>query len=199
MDALAARMARKDGPLAGLAVLAADEDLFDWQSLVWARGLALAAVRSCGWVDMEQGMALCRAFAKIEAVFLPRYYAADLLCDENIRLLPPMHRFGWYCGKAFWALDAGDSAAYVRLLRQGLESCAEAKPMAEFLLKQLEDSRRVQATPELIVLAEQVRTLLAQYPADDPAVEALKQSAAYQKVAHLIEGPELGVFGGLSQ
>ena len=71
--------------------------------------------------------------------------------------------------------------------------------MAEFLLKQLEDSRRVQATPELIVLAEQVRTLLAQYPADDPAVEALKQSAAYQKVAHLIEGPELGVFGGLSQ
>lgn len=199
MDALAARMARKDGPLAGLAVLAADEDLFDWQSLVWARGLALAAVRSCGWVDMEQGMALCRAFAKIEAVFLPRYYSADLLCDENIQLLPSLHRFGWYCGKAFWALDAGDSAAYVRLLRQGLESCAEAKPMAEFLLKQLEDSRRVQATPELIVLAEQVRTLLAQYPADDPAVEALKQSAAYQKVAHLIEGPELGVFGGLKQ
>ena len=53
--------------------------------------------------------------------------------------------------------------------------------------------------PELLALAEQVRTLLAAYPADDPAVEALKQSAAYQKVAHLIEGPELGVFGGLSQ
>ena len=48
-------------------------------------------------------------------------------------------------------------------------------------------------------IRDRVRTLLAQYPADDPAVEALKQSAAYQKVAHLIEGPELGVFGGLSQ
>lgn len=199
MDELAGRMGRKDGPLAGLAILAADNELEDWQSVAWSRAMALAAVRSCDWTDGQQGMALCRAFAKIEGAFLPGYYAADLLCDENIRLLPPMHRFGWYCGKAFWALDAGDSAAYVRLLRQGLESCAEAKPMAEFLLKQLEDSRRVQATPELIVLAEQVRTLLAQYPADDPAVEALKQSAAYQKVAHLIEGPELGVFGGLKQ
>ena len=145
-------------------------------------------------------MALCRAFAKIEAVFLPRYYSADLLCDENIQLLPSLHRFGWYCGKAFWALDAGDSAAYVRLLRQGLESCAEAKPMAEFLLKQLEDSRRVQATPELIVLAEQVRTLLAQYPADDPAVEALKQSAAYQKVAmpYAREALETGSTSGVT-
>ena len=47
------------------------------------------------------------------------------------------------------------------------------------------------------VLAEQVRALLAQYPADDPAVEALKQSAAYQKVARLIEGPEPGMYGGI--
>ena len=121
------------------------------------------------------------------------------VCDENIHLLPPMHRFGWYCGKAFWALDAGDSATYVRLLRQGLESCTEAKLIVEFLLKQLEESQKIQATPELLALAEQVRILLAAYPADDPAVEALKQSAAYQKVAHLIEGPELGIHGGLPQ
>lgn len=199
MDVLAARMARKDGPLAGLAVLAADKDLLDWQSLAWARGLALAAVKTCDWVDSKQGMELCQAFAKIENTFLPRYYAPELLCDENIRMLPPMHRFGWYCGKAFWALDAGDPAEYVRLLRKGLDICPEMKSMVEFLLTQLEESQRVQATPELLSLAEQVRTLLSMYPADDPAVEALKQSAAYQKVAHLIEGPDLGVFGGLPQ
>ena len=86
-----------------------------------------------------------------------------------------------------------------RLLRQGLESCTEAKLIVEFLLKQLEESQKIQATPELLALAEQVRILLAAYPADDPAVEALKQSAAYQKVAHLIEGPELGVYGGIKQ
>ncbi len=199
MDELAGRMGRKDGPLAGLAILAAGNGLEDWQSLAWFRALALAAVKSCDWTDGQQGMALCRAFAKIEGAFLPKYYADDLLCDENIHLLPPMHRFGWYCGKAFWALDAGDSATYVRLLRQGLESCTEAKLIVEFLLKQLEESQKIQATPELLALAEQVRILLAAYPADDPAVEALKQSAAYQKVAHLIEGPELGIHGGLPQ
>ena len=197
MDTFTARMARSGGPLAGLAVLAADEELSDWQPLAWARGLALAAVKSCDWESTEQGMELCRAFAKIENIFLPKYYAAELFSDENIHVLPPMHRFGWYCGKAFWALDAGDSAAYVRLLRRGLEVCPEAKPMVEFLLRQLEESQKVQATPELLVLAEQVRALLAQYPADDPAVEALKQSAAYQKVARLIEGPEPGMYGGI--
>ena len=199
MDELAGRMGRKDGPLAGLAILAAGNGLEDWQSLAWFRALALAAVKSCDWTDEQQGMALCRAFAKIEGAFLPKYYADDLLCDENIHLLPPMHRFGWYCSRAFWAQDAGDASMYVQLLRQGLEVCPEGKPMVEFLLRQLEESRKVQPTPELLALAEQVRVLLAQYPADDPAVEALKQSAAYQKVAHLIEGPDLGIHGGLPQ
>ena len=199
MDALAARIAPLGKLLADLVVDAAEKGADDMPSLCWKRALALAAVKSCDWTDEQQGMALCRAFAKIEGAFLPKYYADDLLCDENIHLLPPMHRFGWYCGKAFWALDAGDSATYVRLLRQGLESCTEAKLIVEFLLKQLEESQKIQATPELLALAEQVRILLAAYPADDPAVEALKQSAAYQKVAHLIEGPELGVYGGIKQ
>lgn len=199
MDALAARIAPLGKLLADLVVDAAEKGADDMPSLCWKRGLALAAVRSCDWKDEKMGMALCHAFSEIERAFLPRYYADDLLSDENIHLLPPMHRFGWYCSRAFWAQDAGNASMYVQLLRQGLEVCPEGKPMVEFLLRQLEESRKVQSTPELLTLAEQVRALLAQYPADDPAVEALKQSAAYQKVAHLIEGPELGVYGGIKQ
>jgi len=199
MDALAARIAPLGKLLADLVVDAAEKGADDMPSLCWKRGLALAAVRSCDWKDEKMGMALCHAFSEIERAFLPRYYADDLLSDENIHFLPPMHRFGWYCSRAFWAQDAGNASMYVQLLRQGLEVCPEGKPMVEFLLRQLEESRKVQSTPELLTLAEQVRALLAQYPADDPAVEALKQSAAYQKVAHLIEGPELGVYGGIGQ
>lgn len=199
MDALAARIAPLGKLLADLVVDAAEKGADDMPSLCWKRGLALAAVRSCDWKDEKMGMALCHAFSEIERAFLPRYYADDLLSDENIHLLPPMHRFGWYCSRAFWAQDAGNASMYVQLLRQGLEVCPEGRPMVEFLLRQLEESRKVQSTPELLTLAEQVRALLAQYPADDPAVEALKQSAAYQKVAHLIEGPELGMYGGIKQ
>lgn len=199
MDALAARIAPLGKLLADLVVDAAEKGADDMPSLCWKRGLVLAAVRFCDWKDEKIGMALCHAFSEIERAFLPRYYADDLLSDENIHLLPPMHRFGWYCSRAFWAQDAGNASMYVQLLRQGLEVCPEGRPMVEFLLRQLEESRKVQSTPELLTLAEQVRALLAQYPADDPAVEALKQSAAYQKVAHLIEGPELGVYGGIKQ
>ena len=200
MDALAVRLAQD--PAALYRVLertVAGGFAGSWQTVGWARALALAAVQACDWADEKQGMELCRKFVAVEREFLPQYYNPELLCDENIHLLPSMHRFGWYCGLAFEALDGGKPAEYVRLLRQGLASCPEMKPMVEFLLKQLEESRKVQAAPELLVLAEQVRTLLAQYPADDPAVEALKQSAVYQRVAHLIEGPDLGVFGGLPQ
>lgn len=190
MDRLAEQMARQNGPLAELAISAARDNWEELPPLAWARALVLAAVRHCTWANVEQGIALSRAFAKVEGAFLSAYYARDLLCSENICLLPPLHRFGWYCGRAFWAMEAGDSAAYVRLLREGLENCPEQKLMVEFLLKQLEKSQCRQTSPELLALAERVQALLRTFPAGDPAAEALKQSAACRQVAYLIERTE---------
>ncbi len=39
---------------------------------------------------------------------------------------------------------------------------------------------------ELIMLAEQIRLVLARFSPNDPQIVALKSSEAYQKVAHLI-------------
>lgn len=196
MDKLAGRMS---GAREALAVRAAGQDLAGWQSLAWARSLALAAVQGCNWEDAARGLELSRAFAKIEGAFLPRYYAPELLEEENIRVLPPLHRFGWYCARAFAALDAGDAAGYARLLREGLSVCETMKPMAEFLTKHTPELHAPAPGEELLALAEQVRTLLASFDPSDPAVAAVKASEAYQKVAHLIEGAEACVFGGLKQ
>ena len=65
------------------------------------------------------------------------------------------------------------------------------KDLVGFLTEHTPELQAPPATPELLQLAEQVRILLAQYPADDPAVMALRQSEAYRKVASLIEGAEL--------
>lgn len=46
------------------------------------------------------------------------------------------------------------------------------------------------ASPELLELADKIRSILQQYPADDPVVQAIKQSDAYKKVAYLIEDPD---------
>lgn len=188
LDGLASRLARLGDLAARLAIRAAEEEAEGWQSLAWARALALAAVQGCGWQDEALELELSRAFARIEGAFLPRYYAPALLCEEHIRLLPPVHRFGWYCARAFQALDGGDAVRYVRLLREGLSASVGMKGMVEFLLQSTPQLQLDKPSAELLALAEQVRTFLAAYGPDDPAVAALKQSEEYQKVAYLIEG-----------
>ena len=185
LDAVAANLAKEPERLRAYALsLAAGDFAADWQSLDWTRAAVMAAVRGFDWNGAGgDGLALAKAFAAVERVYLPRCYTPEAL--DVLAVLPPLHRAGLCCARAFAALDGGDPAGYVRILREGLESCPEMKAMTEFLLGQVE---RLTAPPELLQLAEQVKALLAKYPADDPAVAELKNSPAYQKVAYLIEG-----------
>ncbi len=192
MDVLAVRLAPSGDTLYRLARAPVPDG--DLRALCWARALAMSAVRSFPWKDPETGgMELARNFAAVEKRFINLCYAPEMLTEENLFVLPPLHRFGWYCARAFDALEAGDSPKYVRLLREGLESAPEMKGMVEFLLERLEEERReaavASAPPELLELAEQVRAILGKYPPDDPAVAELKESEIYQKVAWLIEDP----------
>jgi len=99
-----------------------------------------------------------------------------------------MHRSGWYCVQAFDALEAGDVIGYARYLREGLAYCEGMKAMVEFLTEHTPELQTPPPSTELLALAEKIRMILSAYPADDPAVTALKASPAYQKVAYLIEG-----------
>lgn len=193
MDTLADRLAHTCSRFASLLDDAVQDMNRDFPSLLWARGMALAAVGVENWKDGESGLQTARVFADVERAFLPRYYVADILTDERIRFLPPMHRFGWYCAQAFDALDGGDAAGYVRCLRKGLSVCEGVKPVVEYLLKQLEEQRQGQTTPELLVLAQQVRILLSQYASGSPVVEEIRRSEAYQRVKHLIEASEVSL------
>lgn len=194
MDVLAGRLARKDGPIVDLTIHAVDNVTENnWQSVIWARELALAAIQSDCWPETARGMELCRAFVKIEGETLPRYYGAEALREENIPALPPMHRFGWYCVRAFEALDAGGYQDYLRLLRTGLTTCPSMKGIVEFLASNTpEIQEKMEPSPELRALAEQVRTLLASFAPGDPSLDAIRSSDAYQKVAYLIEGADAG-------
>jgi len=192
------------------------------QSLCWARGLALSALRENDWTagkipagkvitlsmekpaesteDIEaRSMAIARGFARVEGAYLPVCYTPELLNQEALFMLPPLHRFGWYCSRAFQALDRGNQVGYVRLLREGLGSCENAKDVAEFLMEHIPEVRAQEPSAEMAALAEQIRAMLARFAPDDPAVTVLKQSEAYQKVVQLIEGVEPPVAGGLLQ
>nr|WP_325214731.1 glycosyltransferase [uncultured Oscillibacter sp.] len=190
LDSLAARLAGNWEELYAILNRAVSEDYTgSWQSLAWVCSLALAAVQVFPWKDgLQEGMALARTFARVEGVFLTGYYSPEVLQEGNLWVLPSMHRFGWYCDQAFNVLEAGDSVSYVRLLREGLAACEGMKRMAEYLLDHTPELQKAKPTPELLALAEKVKTMLAAYPADAPAVEALKASPVYQRVSGFIEG-----------
>ena len=196
MDGLAFRLAHED--IAHMPVLiqkaAAGKSP---QALAWRRGLAMAAVKTIRWddkeLDEEQVMELARQFAQAEKAFLPVCYTERALCEDGLFILPPMHRFGWYCVQVFDALDSGDAVNCVRLLRSGLDVCGNMKGMVEFLLKRIKEmeraSRIAAAQPELAELAQRVKLMLARFSPDDPAVAELKKSPVYQQVAWMIEDP----------
>lgn len=189
MDALAARIAQEPELLRPVLRQAADHT-GTRQGLAWARGLALAAVQTEKWDDAAQGMELARLFAEVERAFLPLCYAPEAL-QEDLFLLPPLHRLGFHCARAFAALDAGDAAGFTRCLRAGLAACEGAKAMVEFLLEHTPALQKEEPSAELLALAERVRTMLAAFSPDDPAVAALKASPVYQRVANLIEGDRI--------
>lgn len=205
LDILSGRLAQEKDYIRPLLNRLSETNLqMDLQSLDWARALILSAIRSISdWnepLQTDWNQMIVQIFVQVEKIFLPCCYAAGALNEKNIDILPPMHRFGWYCTQAFDALENGNLVGYVRFLRAGLKSCGDMKPMVEFLL---EHTPELQAQPapsaELLTLAEQIRGVLANFAPDDPAVAALKQSEAYQSVAHLIEGAPAVGWGGLAQ
>lgn len=204
MDRLAGRLSGDQNSLIKLTQRILEQDYSgELQELVWKRGMVIATVRCFDWKaegqDAEQGMALARAFAQVEGLFVSRCYAPEILCEENIFVLPPLHRFGWFCAQAFEMLAGGNAAGYVHFLRTGLETYEDMKSMVEFLVDNMPKIQTPPPSTELQMLAEQIRTVLANFAPDDPAVAALRQSEAYQKVAWIIEGASVPVAGGLLQ
>lgn len=208
MDELADRM-RKTGDVESLAVESSGR-VGTVGELCWSRSLLLSAIREEAErqrqtknllesaevmanieedvVQVQRSMETIRVFAEVERKFLAVYYAPEMLTEENLSMLPPMHRFGWRCAHAFDALDAGDALGCVHALKAGLSSCESMQPVVEFLLEHIPALKVDEPPRELQELAEKVRTMLAAYAPDDPALAVLKASSVYQRVAPLIEG-----------
>lgn len=136
------------------------------------------------------GLALCDAFYHETACYYRGLYHPNVLADpEEWDVFPKMGRFSMHYLRAHKALKQGDQLGYVRQLREGLQQAPLMKHMVSFLLDQQDKAskRTAAASPAMTALAEQVRVVLDKYAPDDPAVKALKQSEAYQKVAWILE------------
>lgn len=173
------------------------EQMTDWYRLCFAFELLCVVCMQQKNFEGAYADALCDRLPQICARFLQEYYHPNVLADEStIARLPALHRFAWYLTHATKLQQVGDEVGFLGALRSALEQVKPMKPViqqiTERIKKQQEQERQERiktAPPELLALAEQVKTILAAYPADDPAVVALKQTPAYQQVAFLIEEP----------
>ncbi len=196
LDRMAIRLTQESRNFSAVAKKFCSGELDDPVALQWARALALAGVKMQDWRNTDTSMDVARQFADVERKFIPRCYVPELLSDDAIWALPPMHRFGWYCSQAFQCKDNGDLTGYATLLHKGLKAAPEMKQLVEFLRDELKKEQAElrkaaiqDATPELLELAQKVKGILSGYEADDPALTGIKQSEIYKKIAWLIEDP----------
>ncbi len=208
MDSLASRLAKDKEQLFPLALRTVEQlDSGNCQDLLWARGMVMSAVRAFPWdgqeQDREKGFQIARAFARVEGEFLPLCYSEGALQEDKLFMLPPMHRFGWYCAQAFEELEQGEFSSCIKSLRAGLSQYSNSAKMVDFLLGRVADLERnariAAAPPELIGLADQIKVILARFAPDAPAVIELKKSPEYQQVAWLIEKPDQPAFSNIPQ
>lgn len=164
--------------------------------------LAAALRADKTWEEETEGqLPLCDRFLDVAADYLPNCYNPELLADETEwTALPGLHRFALHLLQGRADKAAGDELGYIRSLRAALKAAPAMKKAVSFLKDTWPTpSISLDVDPELAALAEQVRTILSQFPEDDPAVATLKESDIYKKVAYLIEGTEAPAFGGSQQ
>lgn len=126
--------------------------------------------------------------------YLTSYYNPELLKNEEyINCLPQLHLFTWYLVRATKEKDQ-NSLEYIKTLRLALKKIPQAKPIIEFLIKEFQNKEEQKkqnqfknAAPELVAMAEQLKTMLSAFPDNSPELLAIKQSPMYKQVAFLIE------------
>lgn len=150
--------------------------------------LICAVLQANRELESEQMQLLCECFFMVSDKYLKWLYNPAVLQEERIQMLPGMYRFAWYVLQEQKHLERQEWSACIDDLHQALKAAPAMKNMVDHLLRQVERGQEQNSiTPEMKALAVQIRAVLAQYAPDDPAVQMLMASPAYQKVAPILE------------
>ncbi len=133
-------------------------------------------------------------FCESSKVYLESCYNEEFFNNEElVACIPQLHSFGFNLVKAI-KLKECDSLEYIKSLRVILKKFPQTKQVIEFLIESFksEEERKRQeqiknASPELLVMATQLKTMLAAFPKNSPELLAIKQSPVYQQLKFLIE------------
>jgi len=107
------------------------------RQLFWAMTALEAAVLTCSSLDDDDKAILFTNFATVSALFAANAYAPELLNDDDIGVLPPLHRFGFHMAIGQNAKDAGDTLGYISALKKAVQTYPGMKEVVEVLTKKI--------------------------------------------------------------
>ena len=168
------------------------DNIENFGKLSFAYNLLTSVFISDTNLDFSSMQTLNTRFYEISKILLTNLYRDEILSDPtSFSILPALHRFSLYY---IMAIDCGDAKEKISLLRQALKEEPEMKNLVNHILKefQMEEEKKKQeqiktASPELVAMAEQLKTMLKAFPPNSPELLAIKQSPMYKQVAFLIE------------
>ena len=137
---------------------------------------------------------LINKFVFVAERYMTECYNENILKNtEYINCIPNLHLFSWLLVNAFKEKDK-DPLGYIKTLKEIIQKLPQAKQIVEFLIEEFKNEEELKrqekiktASPELIQMAEQLKTMLKAFPENSPELLAIKQSPVYKQVAFLIE------------
>ena len=172
-----------------------EENLKTFPQISFVFNLLLTALFSNNIaLSNELKLGLINNFVCVAERYMTECYNENLLNNsEYINCIPNLHLFSWYLVNAFKEKNE-NPLGYIKTLKETIKKVPQAKQIIEFLIdefKNEEEKKRQEqiktASPELVAMAEQLKTMLKAFPPNSPELLAIKQSPVYQQVKFLIE------------
>ena len=145
-------------------------------------------------LSKELKLTIIENFCFVADRYLNSCYNENLLNSEDyMNCLPMLHLFSWLLVNAFKEKQE-NPLGYIKTLKEIIQKIPQAKQIVEFLIEEFKNEEELKrqekiktASPELLAMAEQLKTMLKAFPENSPELLAIKQSPVYQQVKFLIE------------
>ena len=87
-------------------------------------------------LDDNRRYDLYMQFISLLGDYVSNVYNSEILNDDDINVLPPLHRFGYFMMQAQMSYSEGDRTGYVRGLKKALKSCESMREIISFIIEQ---------------------------------------------------------------
>lgn len=110
---------------------------------------------------------LAEQYVQLERIYLENVFNPELLNPEDLSVLPPLHRFGYWFVQAWQAVEQADYTSALKLLAKALTENKELRPLVQWVQQQidkmveLQDLQSHEFQQLAVRLKEQVKELVA--------------------------------------